>query len=319
MFETSSTLDGVVSRRPLEGGKEAVSGARLELLEMADGRRLVLKRLPIDGDFLTRGTDGIGRARLLWESGIMAAAATVVDHGVIDFLTDDEGYDIVVMRDLSDALFSPGAPVRADDLRALLAGVAASHRLPAAAWTGLPLCTVTARYELFAPARHAHDAGPNPMARHKWLVDGWKDFARLVPGDVVSAIEAVHRDARPLERALADRPQVLLHGDTKLENLGLGTGGSVLIDWGELTGIGAREVDVCWFVLMNAFRVEASPDELLAIYEAEADCRLEPSALSVAALGSLAQMGFRLASLAPELLAWWIALARPAITAGLAG
>src|SRR6266511_3523202 len=44
----------------LQPGVQAFSGARFEHVALADGRRLVLKRLPPEGDWLTRVTGGAG-------------------------------------------------------------------------------------------------------------------------------------------------------------------------------------------------------------------------------------------------------------------
>ena len=62
---------------------EAFSGARLERVVLEGGRRLVLKHLPPEGDWLTRATDGAGRFRLLWEHGLLARVEPFADHTVI--------------------------------------------------------------------------------------------------------------------------------------------------------------------------------------------------------------------------------------------
>jgi len=52
-------------------------------------------------------------------------------------------------------------------------------------------------------------------------------------------------------RRLDRFPSTLLHGDAKLENLGLGSSGLVAIDWGDLTGFGPPEIDVAWYALQG--------------------------------------------------------------------
>ena len=107
----------------------------------------------------------------------------------------------------------------------------------------------------------------------------------------------VGRRARaPGARALEQLPLTLLHGDAKLENLGLGADGPVLIDWGDLTGFGPIEVDVAWYALKGGARIEADVGDLFADYEAVSGRRLDPRALDLVCLGSLAQMGFRMAA-----------------------
>ena len=92
---------------------------------------------------------------------------------------------------------------------------------------------------------------------------------------------------------------------------------------GELTGIGPAEIDVAWFAIMSGWRLDWMPGEVFAAYEQQAGRRLDPRALDLACIGSLAQMGFKLAgrSLASDeptlvrasaLPAWWVARVRHA-------
>src|SRR3979409_1624543 len=94
-------LLGVAQRTALVAAAEAYSGARFEQVVMADGRRLVLKHLPPEGDWLTRFTNGDGRARLLWDSGTLAQVGATIDH-TIEAIVPFNGADVVVMRDVAD-------------------------------------------------------------------------------------------------------------------------------------------------------------------------------------------------------------------------
>src|SRR5262249_27331452 len=114
----------VVRREPLENLTEALSGARLERIVLADGRALILKRLPAEGDWLTRATRGAGR-----------------------------------LCEATEVLLPPRAPVSRDTSRALLVQLAAFHEA-FRDQAGEGLCSVGARYAMFAPAFHAADAGP---------------------------------------------------------------------------------------------------------------------------------------------------------------
>ena len=71
---------------------------------------------------------------------------------------------------------------------------------------------------------------------------------------------------------MASAPATLVHGDAKLENLGVSGNRLVAIDWGELTGIGPAEIDVAWLAMMSGWRMDALPDEVFAAY----DRRLDP-------------------------------------------
>ena len=309
-------LSDATARRQLTDVTEAFSGARLELVELPADRRVVLKHLPTDGDWLTRATDGSGRVRRLWASGLLGRVRPLVDHTIID-VRAVAGHDLVVMRDASGDLLPSRVPVSRTTSRALLTGLATIHEA-CRGESGDSLCTVEARYAMFAPAFHARRdlPGAHPLADR--IVRGWDLFAQHVDRDVAAAVRAVHRDPRRLGRRLARFPPTLLHGDAKLENLGLSANGLVAIDWGELTGYGPREVDVAWFALKGAARIGCTPDEIFADYEAATGGQMEPEALDLACIGSLAQMGFRFAigafasgpdtpQVAAAQLNWWTA------------
>jgi hypothetical protein len=167
-----------------------------------------------------------------------------------------------------------------------------------------------------------------------FLAAGWENFAEQVPDDVVGAIFAVLEDPGPLGVQLeAAGNQTLLHGDAKLNNLGLRDGRLILIDWGELTGVGPAEMDVAWFACTSTFwmpgsttwAVDALPGELFQVYEARAGRPLDPLALDLACIGMLAQCGSLLAftsvagpdavtrSRAGEILDWWVGRVRRAL------
>jgi hypothetical protein len=283
----------------------------------------VLKHLPPEGDWLTRFTAGAHRLRHLWDSGTLAQVATTVDHTIITVVPSN-GADVVVMRDVSDSLVPTGSTVSAPQLRQLVAGLAELHR----AWQGHQLdglCSPEARYGLFAPRLHAADDGPNRHPARDIILAGWRSFAELVPTDVADAVFAVHQRPELLAAALmASAPATLVHGDAKLENLGVCGNRLVAIDWGELTGLGPAEIDVAWLAVMSGWRMHVLPDEVFAAYDQHADRRLDPRALDLACIGSLAQMGFKLAARcrAPDqpireraalLLDWWVARVREAL------
>jgi hypothetical protein len=313
----------VVAREPLREIAEAYSDAALERVRLADGRRLVLKHLPPQGDWLTRVSGGTNRARCLWESGLLGRLAAVVDHTVLD-VVDVEHHDVVVMRDASSELLAPKIPVSRATSRRLLAGLAALHDLGAREPVQ-PLCPIGARYGMFAPAVHAADPGPGAHPAAARIVAGWKLFAELADADAVAAVLSVHRDPEPLGRRLAGFGPTVVHGDVKLENLGLDRSRLVAVDWGDLTGFGPPEIDVGWYAVMNAMRIGVAPDELFADYEAAAGRPLDRDALDLVCIGSLAQMGFKLANVGVHahraeiraagtaLLRWWSARVRDAL------
>jgi hypothetical protein len=313
----------IIERSQLTEATEALSGAHFERLVLNDGRRLVLKYFPPQGDWLTRFTAGASRLRLLWDSGTLAQVAATVDHAIVA-LVPSNGVDVVVMRDVSDTLVATGRTVSLPQIHKLVAGLAELHR----AWQGRQVDgvgTPEARYQLFAPHLHASDDGPNRHPAREVILAGWQVFAEIVPTDVADAVFAVHERPEVLAGALmASAPATLLHGDAKLENLGLSGNRLVAIDWGELTGVGPAEIDVAWLAVMSGWRLGGLPDEVFAAYNQVADRRLDSSALDLACVGSLAQMGFKLASRsramdrptrerAAVLLSWWVTRVREAL------
>ena len=121
------------------------------------------------------------------------------------------------------------------------------------------------------------------------------------------------------------RRSTLVHGDAKLMNLGLDTrGGLVAIDWGDITGVGPREIDVAWYALKGCDRIGCTPRDVFADYEEASASRLDPEALDLVCIGSLAQMGFWFgngvfagdparAAIGSPLLDWWVTRVRDAL------
>jgi hypothetical protein len=317
------TGDCVARRSPLQGSAEAYSGARLERVELTDGRVFVLKHLPANGDWLTRASGGRDRLRQLWVSGVLERVSAIVDHAVVDVF-DDDGHDVVVMRDVCNRLLPAQGAVSRATSRQLLAGLVGLHDF---GYTESPqeLCPVGARYQMFAPHLHAVKDQPGAHPARDAILAGWDVFAEHAPSDVVAAVFAVHEDPAVVSDRLAASPTTLLHGDAKLANLGLGPAGLVAVDWGDLSGFGPAEVDVAWYALMNEARLGVTPDETFADYQALAREPLDSNAIDVACVGSLAQMGFKLAGAAfagdsPELrnhanasLTWWCNRVRAAL------
>ena len=316
--------------------KDAFSGAWLERVRLADGRRLVLKHLPAEGDWLTRLTDGLGRARWLWDSGLLSRLESVVEHAVIG-VERIGAQDTVVMNDVTDRLWPPSQPLSVDQVQAALGGLGRLHEvgsnLVGADFDGSELCAVGARYAMTSPAWHAGDVGPHPLPSRARILTAWDIFFDTVDDDVAEAVAAVHTDPLVFGQQIQTLCQVptVLHGDAKPENLGVTAGRLTAIDWGELTGFGPREVDVVWFALMSTrSRLAAQPNDIVSFYERSSRVMLDPVIVDLACIGSLAQMGWWFAHLAynsshldarqrgATLLAWWSSRVRVALDRGVA-
>jgi aminoglycoside phosphotransferase (APT) family kinase protein len=229
------------------------------------------------------------------------------------------------MRDVADVLLPAGTPVSSLLARRLLGGLGGLHHALASCQVE-GLCAPAARYRLFAPALHRTDDGPHRHPARDAILAGWEAFTDLVPTEVAEAVFAVQEQPGPLTTALLESaPSTLVHGDAKLENLGLEGDRLVAIDWGDLTGLGPAEIDVAWFAIQSGWRIDGTPDDLFAAYDAQASRRLDPQALDLACIGAFAQMGFKLAgrARAPDeptrarsvrLLAWWVDRVREALS-----
>jgi hypothetical protein len=315
-------LSSAVARQPMTEAAEAYSSATFERVDLPGGRRLFVKRLPIEGDFMTHVTGGKGRLRKMWTSGLLHRVGVVVDHTILDVRVVDE-QDVVIMRDATSDLVPPRTPVSRETSRRLIAGLAGMHGSMADEAAG-DLCPIEARYTMCAPEFHATYDRPGPYPMADRIAEGWRLFAENVDPDVVREISLIHRDASKLGDRLRQFPSTLLHGDPKLENLGLAGRRLVAIDWGELTGIGPREIDVAWYAHKGCVRIGCTPDEVFSDYGAESGEPLDEQALDLACVGALAQMGFRFAAgafasgpepapVARAQLDWWTARVRASL------
>jgi hypothetical protein len=185
--------------------------------------------------------------------------------------------EVVVMRDVGELFLTPGSTVSLPTARRLLAGLAAIHRV----FEGCELtrlCDIGHRYGLFAPTWHAADTGPAPHPLRNLIVSGWQAFAEVAPADVRDAVFLLHQHPGALGDALIRAaPPTLLHGDPRLENLGLDGDRVVAIDWGDLTGVGPGEVDVAWFAIQDGWRFDVMPGEIFTAYANIAAARAMPA------------------------------------------
>jgi hypothetical protein len=192
-------LDEVLTRAPFPTGPLA-SGSTFEQGVLPEEGGVVLKHLPANGGWLTRFSGGDGRARLLWESGVLDAVAAHADHAVIG-MGREHGHDVVVMRDVGADLLPARTELDATSMDDLLRGLAQIHD----AWEGRPppgLCAPGPRHRLASPALHRDDTGPHPCPFSTALLRGWERFAELAPDDVATAVFAVLEDVEAFGRQL---------------------------------------------------------------------------------------------------------------------
>jgi thiamine kinase-like enzyme len=187
------------------------------------------------------------------------------------------------------------------------------------------LWSLDRRLSLFAPRTlRTVPAGEEPLVDA--ALAGWERFAEVVPVDVGDAISAVHNDPAPLARALLSRGTTLAHGDLWLVNVAFDDRQVVLLDW-NLVIAAPGAVDFANF-LMGASAVTARREDLLDDIRQAQGGRYDDTALRLALLASLADLGWNKALDATGAddeairrreaaeLDWWVAQARLALDLG---
>jgi aminoglycoside phosphotransferase (APT) family kinase protein len=295
------------------------SGNSLERVVLADGRRLVVKRVTGE-DWISRVTHYDGREVALWEQGVLGRMPREIDCAVLDAGRDGRA-GWLLMRDVSGELLPPDQRLsRAESARILAAAAALHGRFAGESIPGL--CSLEDRITLTAPTTVGGEASEVDYLP-KMLVVGWEVFADAVPGDVAAAVFDAMERPQPLAALLRDCVATLVHNDLRGANLGLVPGRTVVLDWG-LAGSGPPELDFAWYLFVNGWRIDATREELIDDFkQAEGDLH-DPHALE---LSWIAQLCWHGALLAHELveasdvkreraraeLAWWVERVRGAL------
>ena len=321
---TGKELLATAVERTVLAGHDGRSGAGLERVRLADGRRLVVKRTFTSADLTMRFSgDDVGRELVLWETGVLDQLPPGVGHAVVGGWRDGDEV-VVVMRDLGSAVISWDTPVGRAGCRRIFAAAASLH----AAFAGRRaegLCPLERRLSLFAP-RTLHTVPPGEHPLVDAALAGWERFADLVPTDVADAVSAIHDNAGPLAARLTAGGTTLVHGDLWLVNAAFEGDRVVLIDWGLATEAPGA-VEFATF-LMGASGVAVGRDDLLDDIRAASGDRHDEPALRLALLAAVADLGWNKALDATgdddavraretAELGWWVDQARHALDLGL--
>jgi hypothetical protein len=303
-----------------------LSGAGLERVRLADGRRLVVKRVSPRTDITLRLVGGsVSGEYLLWRAGVLDRLPDGLRHALVDSWVEDE-FTVIVMRDLGDAVLTWDDRLDSGRTRMVVDRVARLHR----AFLGQPppeVCALDKVLDLFAPHRLAELAEEGNelagAARH-----GWDLFAEQVDADVAEPVFALLADPRPLAGALLRGPVTLLHGDLATVNMAIEGDDLVLLDW-TLATAGPGALDVARFVAGCSSAVGLAREELLAAYEQAAGPAHDAAAMQAALFAGLTWLGWNKALDAAEHpdpakrereaadLDWWVAQARAALEQGV--
>jgi hypothetical protein len=166
------------------------------------------------------------------------------------------------------------------------------------------------RYLELSPWTAEAEADDPPLVP-RLIGEGWPLFAHVAP-TAAAVVVPLARDPGPLVEALDRTPQTLLHGNWKLDNLGIDPSGrTILLDW-ELPGRGPALADLAWYLAINCRRLPASKEATIAAYRAALEsCGVDTAGwwdvqLGLALLGGLVQFGWEKAFAGyDEELAWW--------------
>ena len=285
---------------------------------------LVIKRVvPLDG-WMGRATrDEQGRSARLWLDGQMARLPVQLDTAIQRVEEDADGYWIH-MRDISEHLIGEERRLGFDELYAVFGAAAGMHR----EFRGEDVPSATRLEDFLAIA------SPPTVAREideldlppKQLPAGWDAFAQAVPQDVASAIAELTVDPAPLAAALTRDGLTLIHGDLRDDNLGVLGNDVFLIDW-DLAAMATPGVEIVWFMLEDAWRVDMSRDEIVRLaLDAEGEL-LDARGLALGAVAGFCTFGWLLGhsavvhpdpverAWAQEELAFWLPFVRDGIEA----
>lgn len=275
----------IVERTPVTA--RGASGNEVEHVVLADGRRLVHKRVSPADDWISRATGDDGRALEMWRSGLFDLVPGGIDHTTVAVEGHDDGSWSVFMHDVSDHLVHDRRRLDREDVRRIVTRLADLHRAFADRPVP-PLCTLSDRYNLLSKptARRESDGPVGPV-----LAGCWDVFGELAPDDVATPILALAEDPTPLVTELLRHPQTLIHGDVRLSNLGLDGDRLLLVDWGERTGPAPGAVEIASFIAFDADQLDVSADDVVADYRAAAGDLADDATVDLAMIGGLVQLG----------------------------
>jgi hypothetical protein len=308
-------LDGLVELEPLPD-VPGVSGAALRR-GSRDGQSFVVKFLNWRDDWTQHASGVLGGPVVpLWRRGILDRLPDCINQPIVGVAMEGSwgGWrTAVLMRDVAEWLI-PAAdepmPLRTHRLQ--LDHLATMH---AAFWQPGAECDVVPemhRYLELSPWMAQAEAAIGSHHVIPPLVDrGWRLLPQVAPR-AAAVVADLAMDPSRLVQALAHTPTTFIHGDWKLDNLGLdGDDRTVLLDW-ELPGVSAPLSDVAWYLAINCRRLPQAKEAALQDYRRALSGQgidTDPwwdRQLGLCLLGALVQFGWEKALGGyDDELAWW--------------
>ena len=308
-------LDGIEDLEPMPD-VPGTSGARLRR-GRRDGHRVVVKEIDGAHDW-TQHASGVlaGPIVPLWDRGLLDRLPGCLHQPVIGVATEAGGgrrRTAVLMHDVSEWLIpAVETPVPLSVHQLQLAHLATMH---ATLWTPGPEFDVVPamhRYLELSPWTAMAEAAIG--SRHvvpRLIARGWRRLPEVAPA-AAAVVGPLALDPGPLVLALGDTPQAFVHGNWKLDNLGIDDAGrSVVLDW-EMPGIGAPCADLAWYLAINCRRLPQSKEAAIGDYRSALEAAGVDTGgwwerqLGLALLGALVQFGWEKALGGyDDELAWW--------------
>jgi hypothetical protein len=297
------------------------SGNVLERLVLADGRRLVAKRIVPGANWIDQHTNDEGREGLLFTSGVLDRMPNAIDHAVLAAERDGDAW-WVVMRDVSASLLPDHKRLSRQEHARILR---ATNLMWEEFWgEQVPhLCPPCECLHLFSPAiAEAEREGLDLLP--KQFEAFWEAFAEAVDGDVAAAVLVLLDDPAPLVSELDACGTTLIHADIRDEQIGLDGDRLILLDWGRASQ-GHPVVDFFWSICHNAWRTDATHDELVEDFRRTRGERDDPRAVELGVIAGLVMYGWvfgHSAAYHPDPaerdwacheLGWWVPRARRAL------
>lgn len=282
-----------------------------------DGRSYVVKTFDGRNDWTQHASGVLGGPILpLWQRGILDRLPDCLNQPIIEVAAERRGASrltAILMHDVGPWLIpAVDDPIPLSVHQLQLAHLATMH---ATLWEPGPDFDVVPEMHRFLElspwTAQAEAAIGSEHVLPPLLERGWRLLPQVAPR-AAAIVGPLALDPGPLVLALADTPRAFVHGNWKLDNLGLDDRGrTVLLDW-ELPGVGAPCGDLAWYLAINCRRLPQSKEAAIGDYRSALEAagvdttRWWDRQLALSLLGALVQFGWEKALGGyDDELAWW--------------
>lgn len=287
------------------------SGALLERVRI-DGEPYVVKYLDLSKDWTIRAAGVLAGATVeAWRRGLLQRLPGCINQPIVAVARED--VTAILMHDVGAWMFPVSdEPITIEQADRVLDHMAALH---ARFWGGreeLEVVPSMHRYLELSPwmAMCEADLGSDHLVP-RLVAQGWPLLADVAPA-AAAVVTPLAWDPAPLVQALDSTPQTFVHGNWKLDNLGVDPEGrTVLLDW-EIPGRGPALSDLAWYLAINCRRLPVSKEETIEGYRRALErhgidtTQWWDRQLALCLLGALVQFGWEKAFGGyDDELAWW--------------